>query len=160
METASGGWWFVVNLPVSIAALLGFTIGSQILDLTRTTTAARAMLRGVVVASCSYLGLVVLNICLAIVFSAHQPRGGQSLGSAVWWILFVYGVGAIFVGWLILIAGGWAGFLLHSASRSETLRGPIMKAHRVSRQAVYWLTGLVAFVLVLANSVILWVLFK
>lgn len=157
-RTDSQGWWFFADLPVSIAALLGFTTGSRILDSTRTRSGARAIVRGVMVAALSYLGLVVINIVLAIVFSPGQSIGNESVESAVGWILIIYGIGAIYVGWIVLIAGGLAGGLLYMTSLSKTLAVSLRKAHRVRRNTVYAWTAVATLILIVANAITLLVL--
>ena len=151
----SRGLWFFAELPISIAAFCGFTIGSRILDVIRKTNPLRVMLRGIAVAVSSYLGMIVTNIVLAIMFSRRESMGGQSILRGLQWILIMYGIGAIFIGWIIVIAGGIAGLLLSLTSQTKILRATLIKAHRVSRNTVYAWIAAVALILFAANALIL-----
>ncbi|MFS8085645.1 MAG: hypothetical protein ACMG6H_08450 [Acidobacteriota bacterium] len=153
-HSAMSGMWFFAALPVSIAAFFGFTIGSLVLDSARTRSASRVMLRGMMVSTLSYLGLAVAHVCFAIIFSDDQSRGAQSIQSVVVWMLLIYGVGAIYVGWLVLIAGGMAGLLLFRASLTETLRANLGESRRVNRKTVYAWNVLTALILISFNAVL------
>ena len=113
------------------------------------------MLRGIAVAVSSYLGMIVTNIVLAIMFSRGESMGGQSILKGLQWILIIYGIGAIFIGWIIVIAGGIAGLLLSLTSQTKILRATLIKAHRVSRNTVYAWIAAVALILFAANALIL-----
>lgn len=151
VRTDSQGWWFFLNLPVSWAAFFGFTIGSRILDVARHRSPSGVLVRGIAVAVSSYLALPATNVILAVLFLDYKSGMGQSFGSFLLWMLIIYGVGAIWVGWIIVIAGGIAGLLLYRVSQSEILRTRLMKARRVNKKSVYAWTALAIAMLFAAN---------
>jgi hypothetical protein len=145
------GRWSFIEFPVSLAAFFGFAIGSRILDLRKTQSAFRAMLRGMVVAVASYLAMPVITVVVRV-FSASPPGSGHlSFSNLVYWMLVIYGVGAILFGWFVVIAGGAAGYLLQRLSRKEMLQKLVARS-RVSARRAYWLNGGFALVLVAANA--------
>jgi hypothetical protein len=101
-----------VLLPISSAAICGFIFGSAILDRSRVKTSAEAKNRGFNVAVFSYIlyNLMLLPTAFLINYSnGIEPTTSNVIGGVA--LIFFYG--SIFVGWLILIVGSYAGWLLH-----------------------------------------------
>ena len=145
------GFWFFVLFPISLAAFYGFVIGSRILDLERLGP-WRATLRGMAVAVLSYLSMPVINGIAAILYSPRLGAFFESPESILYWMVVIYGVGAVFVGWIIVIAGAIAGLLLDKLSTNEIFRQIITDAPRVTRGKKYVLNVLAALILLAANA--------
>ena len=111
------GIWFFFVFPVSAAAFFGFWVGARIVDFERKRTPSRAMLRGMLVAICSYLAMPASYVIVGAFAFKSEP-----LANMVYWVLLIFGVGAVLVGWLVVIAGGVAGLLLFWASGKEGLQ--------------------------------------
>jgi hypothetical protein len=140
------GIWFFLVFPISIAVFFGFSVGARILDFDRKRTPSRAMLRGMLVAICSYLAMPASFIIVGAFASESEP-----LANLVYGILLIFGMGAVLVGWLVVIAGGAAGLLLLWASGKEELQTIIKTAPRVSAKKAYLLIGAAGVVVLLIN---------
>jgi hypothetical protein len=97
---------FVV-LPLCLATFFGFTIGSQILDDRLVMRDGTAALWGVVVAVASYAGMMAGYTILGSI-GVRDADPFKLLIS----FLAIAGIGAVFLGWLIVIAGAISGWLL------------------------------------------------
>ena len=146
--------WFFFWFPISLAAFHGFVIGSRILDRERLGP-WRAALRGIAVAVFSYLSMPAINGIAAILFSPRLGAFTESPESVLYWMLVIYGVGALFVGWIIVIAGAIAGLLLDKLWTQEIFRQIITDAPRVTRRKKYALNGLAALILIAANAILI-----
>jgi hypothetical protein len=153
-ESGLKGSWFFVGLPVSLAAFFGFAIGYRILDFERTRSGFRAMLRGIVVAVSSYLAMPALDMFGVSVFSQGGFPQHHSIYMQMYWVLLIYGVGAVLVGWLIVIAGAVGGYLLERVSHKERLR-EIVATARVSPGRAYAFNAAAALFLVVFNASLL-----
>ena len=151
----SGGLWFLSEFPISLAAFYGFAVGSRILDLERPRSAFRAMLRGIAVAVLSYLSLPVSNLVFGMLSAPGENMQRPSLSVLLYFTLVIYAVGAVLVGWLIVIAGAVAGLLLDWMGHNEKLRKVLSAAPRVTRRRAYELIGVAAIILTTANAVFL-----
>jgi len=107
--------WFFCAIPISAAALCGFSVGYRIIDPMNETTAWRAALRGALVAILSYVLFMAAYGVLAVVLSGSRQNG--SVVDTVSTLLTIFLIGVVLVGWLILISGAVAGWLLFVASK-------------------------------------------
>ena len=114
-------------VPVSAAALCGFTVGSRLADGSETITDFRAAGRGVAVALLSYvlfmafwLGAIVLGGVLPN--QSQNPSQNWSIGGFLGWFAVMFVFGLVFIGWLIVGAGAFAGLLLKYISTSSWFR--------------------------------------
>jgi hypothetical protein len=97
---------FFLLLPVLMGAFFGFLIGSRILNERIVTRSWSAIRHGVLVAILSYVGFMLIYTALAGLNASGQNPHFINYLIAVWVI------GAILVGWLIIIAGAIEGWLL------------------------------------------------
>jgi hypothetical protein len=105
------------------------------------------MKRGLLVALNSYLIFVLMFVAIA----------GLSSGDA-WFINLLYGAitlffyGALFVGWIIAIAGALSGWSLYHLSRRDTLEPTLIGSRRINKQTLKkW--SLMAVLIFLASSI-------
>lgn len=140
------GVWFFLVFPVSAAAFFGFSVGARILDFERKRSASRVMFRGMSVAILSYLAMPASFIIAGAFTAKSQPFGNMAS-----WIVVIFGVGAVLVGWLVVIAGGVAGLLLFWASGKEGLQTIIKKEPRVSAKKAYLLIAAAGLLVLLVN---------
>ena len=143
------GLWFFLVFPVSAAAFFGFWVGARILDFERKRSASRVMFRGMFVAILSYLAMPATFI-IGGAFTRSEP-----LGDIVYGVLVIFGVGAVLVGWLVVIAGGVAGLLLFWASGKEGLHTIIKGEPRVRAKQAYLLIGGAGLLVLLVNVLML-----
>jgi hypothetical protein len=94
---------------------MGFIYGCRIIDPLYSISAGGAALRGALVAFFSY----VLFITLYGVIVLTNFLKAASLSDAAGIIVLVFVVGFILVGWLLLIIGAVAGWLLFRVSRKD-----------------------------------------
>jgi hypothetical protein len=125
------GVWLFAVLPISTAALMGFIFGWQIVDPNQRTTPTYAALQGMLVALFSY-------VLFTIVFGAwltwaDASSGAVSVSTVVPMLITIFLVGFVFVGWLVLIAGAIAGWLLFR-SFSKKPRPLLKRIGRESRE--------------------------
>ena len=73
----------------------------------------------------------------------------------VYWVLLIFGVGAVLVGWLVVIAGGVAGLLLFWASGKEGLQTLFKTTPRVSAKKAYLLIAAAGGIILLINVLFL-----
>ena len=151
----SSGVWFFVGLPVSLAAFYGFVIGCRILDRQRNRSPFRVMLLGIAVAAFSYLSMPAIHMMAAILFPQPPTIWDESLSRMFYWMLLIYGVGAILVGWLVVFAGAVAGLMLDWLSGKERLWKMLTKAPRVTKRRAYGFIGVAAIILISANGILL-----
>jgi hypothetical protein len=144
--------WLFILVPVSIACVLGSTIGVRILDMSPAPPAA---LIGVAVAVLSYLGLALVHISSMSLLRGDNLNNNQTIGDRLNMAITIYVVGAILVGWLIVISGGVAGTLLRIVSRTRILAGLINNSPRVSSTTALGLTIATVFLWLLANGAFL-----
>src|SRR6266852_4153901 len=122
--------WLFGIVPVSSAALAGFTVGSRIVDPTRRPTSGRAALRGISVALLSYVLFMAIYFG-SVALSSQFSGGNRSFENFPYWFLMIFVFGLIFVGWLIVIVGAIAGLLLHEFAAPAYLGSDLIKAPRV-----------------------------
>jgi len=142
--------WLFAAIPISAAALMGFMFGCQIVDPLFRTTAWRAALRGTLVAFLSYV-LFVVGYGVSAAVSTDLPRT-DSLIHGVSVMAFVFFIGLVLVGWLILIAGGLSGWLLYRVSKKHQGRFIDVPGESI-QTAKLWIA--VAILMFLANCVTL-----
>jgi hypothetical protein len=82
-------------------------------------------------------------------------NNNQTIGDRLNMAITIYVVGAILVGWLIVISGGVAGTLLRIVSRTRALAGLINNSPRVSSNTALSLTIATVFLWLLANGAFL-----
>jgi hypothetical protein len=95
-----------ISLPISMAAFFGFLIGSKILNPEKTVRGGRAAGYGLLVAILSYLGFTLVFGGM-LLFQSSAPAV-EAIGG----FLTVFVVGALLVGWLIMLAGALGGLVL------------------------------------------------
>ena len=144
------GVWFFLAFPVSAAVFFGFSVGARILDFERKRSASRVMFRGMLVAILSYLAMPFSFIIANAFANRSEP-----FPNMVYWVLVIFGVGAVLVGWLVVIAGGVAGLLLFWASGKEGLHKIIKNEPRVSVKKAYLLVGVAGLLVLLLNVLML-----
>jgi len=139
-------WMFGV-LPIVTAAYFGLTLGAKIFS-TEIDGAGKAIGRGLLVAFVSYAALTVL-VSIVITF----PGGGSKELVNPVAALPVFGFGLVFVGWLVALAGGMAGWLLFRISRSleQQLSGESLEIHGLKRRTSK-VTNVTGLVLLLAST--------
>lgn len=142
--------WFFLVFPISAAAFFGFSVGARILDFERKRSASRVMFRGMSVAILSYLAMPAGFIVAGAFTTKSEP-----FTKMVSWVLLIFGVGAVLVGWLVVIAGGVAGLLLFWASGKEGLHTIIKGEPRVSAKQASVLIGAAGLLVLLVNALIL-----
>jgi len=126
--------WMFAELPIATAAFFGYTRGAVILDSLRVTGGLRAAIRGLEVAFGSYVVFILLFYSVVTLANIPREGNGQSVDLSAPVAVFFYGL--VFVGWLIVLAGAWAGWLLFRMSRKEAWREKLSRRLRVSRQNV------------------------
>src|SRR6266581_3094259 len=115
--------WVFAELPLVSAALLGFTMGAAILDPKRVRHPWQAGLRGILVAALSYpLFMATWLLPGTLGLATKGTSEAQPEFSAV---LMMFLLGAIFVGWLIVLAGFAAGVLLFALAQREAFRARV-----------------------------------
>jgi hypothetical protein len=145
----------IMALPIAIASFLGFALGSRILDSRQRRSGPRSMVLGMLIAFLSYLMMPIFNLVWVLILGGPGVDYQNALATSAYWILAVWGVGAILVGWLLLIVGGMAGFLLFKASMGETMQRKLAQSPRVSKQTAYaW--NAIGPVFLIAVIVLLW----
>jgi hypothetical protein len=127
----------LMALPIAIASLFGFTLGSRILDSQQKRSAPRSVVLGMLIAFLSYLTMPIFHLVWALILVGQGFESQNALTIDPYWILAIWGVGAILVGWLLLIAGGTAGFLLFKFSLRETVQRKLAQSPRVSKEKAY-----------------------
>jgi hypothetical protein len=156
-ETASSVVPFLL-LPVWVASFFGFAFGAQILDLQRPRSAPRSMLIGMVVAILSYLTMPLAQLLAIMIFGSRNAMLASPT-NALYWILLVWGVGAILVGWLLVIVGGVAGFLLFKFSLADIVQQQLSQSRRISKQqtliwiALYACVAIAVTILLVSGSI-------
>jgi hypothetical protein len=134
-------WMFGV-LPIVTAAYFGLTLGATILS-PDIDSNFKAIKRGLQVAFGSYVTLMAL-VAIVMTIANFPPRGSENFVNPLG-VLPLFGIGLLFVGWLVALAGSIAGWLLFRISPSlEYLLSDSLKSYglkgRTSRLAA--LTGL------------------
>ena len=133
--TAPVGLSIFVALPLCLAAFFGFVFGSTILNDAKVAGGWKAAWHGARVGLLSYVAYVLFY---AIIMAANAKAGIAELAAAVFTIFFF---SALFVGWLIPIAGALGGWLLFrfswtSLSASNTTWTSESHARRLNQRAV------------------------
>ena len=117
-----------VLIPISIAFIFGVTLGSDILNPNKVRTAKEAMIKGLNVSLLSYVVFVLL---FALYFGIYQtifdrnPHEFLTVDFAknlLFGLVIVVFFGTIVVGWLVLIVGTLAGWLLFKCRLVSKLR--------------------------------------
>lgn len=108
-----------IAVPVAMAGFFGFVIGSRILNDGIVTRGRSAAIYGAIVAVLSYLGFM---FAYAIILLANAPK---QIFEAMGNMLTVFAIGAVLVGWLIVLAGAFGGWLLFRFSWNS-LRAPVV----------------------------------
>ncbi|HZO88421.1 MAG TPA: hypothetical protein VFB38_08780 [Chthonomonadaceae bacterium] len=103
--------WFLSLCPALIAGIWGsFWWGASILTDEQMTN-GRAVLRGVWIA---FLSWITFALVWAIGFGWHDPVEGPNF-MGLFWLIFLFG--SIWMGWLMALVGGVAGWLLYRVAR-------------------------------------------
>ena len=103
--------------PAVIAGACGMGFGVDILDRSTVNTTWRATLLGIRVACISFLTYML--ILAAVTWVADGRREPLLL---LYMVLFYLVGGAVFFGWLIVLVGAAAGWLLYLSSRTAPRR--------------------------------------
>lgn len=132
--------------PISIAAFCGFSIGSRILNEGIVSRPLSAVIHGAGIAILSYLGFwLAATVIMAL-------NATKNIADVLGAMLSLFGVGAILVGWLIILAGSFSGWLLFRLSRNWV--GAWLSAETKKRTAVRMNSW--AAVVLLAALLICW----
>lgn len=99
-----------IFLPVSMAAFFGFSFGTRIMNDQIVSRASRAVIHGMLIAALSYLGFMLAYTVIILLVTSRDPF------EIFTGILRLFAVGAILVGWLILLIGAFSGWLLFKVS--------------------------------------------
>jgi hypothetical protein len=120
-----GVLWIFGEIPAATAAFFGFTLGSRIVDPLRNTSAWRAALQGIAVASLSYV--VFMTFYIGSIWI-------QSLGTSLnmGFVLLVMLIGSFAVAWLVELSGSLAGWLLCRYSCQADVWQLLLNAPRVT----------------------------
>jgi hypothetical protein len=121
-------------VPLVAAAVLGFTFGASILDPLKVARARTAALKGMIVVARSYLLFTTALLLRALLprLCSGEGQGMGGIGDLLGWFLFILEVGAVFVGWLILLAGAIAGALLFRLAERAEFRSHIVNPYRTT----------------------------
>jgi len=117
--------WLFAAIPISSAALLGFIFGCQIVDPYSRITSGRAALRGMALASFSFVLTIVACGMLAAVSTNLSWSDSLVRSAEIMFLTFIFGF--FVVGWLVVIIGALAGWLLYRVSSKDSalfLKGP------------------------------------
>ena len=133
---------FIV-IPVLMAAFFGFVWGSRILNDEIVKSGGNAVRHGIIVGVLSYAGFVV-----AFVVGQIANATGQVVEVLVS-ILYVGAIGALLVGWLIVIAGGLSGWLLFRYSFSNANTAATWTDKQAAMKLNYGAAGVLVFSLFL-----------
>jgi len=98
--------------PVLLAGIFGFLIGADILNPTKVKASRQAAVRGLLVAVLSWLTFTVVVSILA-------PFTEPFRVNPISWFIGMFLISALLVGWLILIVGIAAGWLLYKHKMSH-----------------------------------------
>lgn len=134
---------FIV-MPLAIAAFFGFFIGSRILNDGVVTSGSKAALHGALVGILAFLGHMVAYTAMS---AANTSAGlGQVVGSA----LAIFYVGALMVGWLVVLSGALGGWLLFRFSWNS-LHAPLTTwTHRTRAIRLNWMAAAALVVVLIA----------
>ena len=124
-----GALWLFGEVPVVIAAFFGFTVGSRIVDPFTDTSAGRAALRGIGVAGLSYV--VFMAFYIASIAVQYFSNNGDS-GFLAYVILAMILVSLLTMGWLIVLSGALAGWLLCGLSCRTNFCEWLLNTPRIS----------------------------
>jgi hypothetical protein len=126
-----------VALPVCMAAFFGFTIGSSILDDHLVTRGGYAVVYGVLVAVASYVGMMGGYFALVFFSTFLNSRSGQDPLETISSFLTLFAIGVLLVGWSIVLAGAFSGWLLF---RWNSLSAPSISwvDKDAARRLNYW----------------------
>lgn len=140
--------WIFAEVPVASAALLGFLLGPPIMNTNKRSSGA---LRGLSIATMSY-PLFMASWFLAAIPS--DDRGYKPvLSELVAELLLAAAVGAMYVGWLIVIVGIVAGVILRQTSDSQSFQKRWLGPNQVDHgRAALW--SAVAIVIYLINGLV------
>jgi Ankyrin repeats (3 copies)/Ankyrin repeat len=106
-----------VFLPISMAAFFGFLTGSSILNESVVRGSFSAATRGALVAILSYFGFALAYGSVVVFQTSRNP-------DALAGVIKVFLIGAVLVGWLIVITGALGGWLLFQAHRRWAFSTP------------------------------------
>jgi hypothetical protein len=112
-------------VPISAAALFGFTFGAKIVDRSTGQSGKSAAYRGATVALFAFVAYLIL---------AYVFLGGLAGTITITAFLYFAGIAFIFVGWLVLVIGALAGFTLYKLSYTPDFKRWSAKKPRVSRK--------------------------
>ncbi len=128
-----------VALPLCMATFFGFTIGSRILDEQLVARGRNAAGYGALVAVASYGGMMGAYVMLMVLSSFTNSRGVQDPFEMMLSVLTVFLIGALWVGWSIVIAGAIGGWLLFCWSWSSLSAPSISWVDQdAARRLNYW----------------------
>jgi hypothetical protein len=102
-----------ILLPISMAAFLGFSVGSRILNDRIVKRGWSAVIHGALVAILSYFGFILGYAAIVSLATFRAPLDVISS------FLRVFFLGAVLVGWLIVLAGAFSGWLLFRVGRNR-----------------------------------------
>ena len=103
--------WFTI-IPLLITGLLGSLIGAAILDPFKVTSGWHAALRGLIIAVLVFL----ISSILISVWDSYNNEYTSFIGTFLMMLI----IGSMVIGWLALIVGTFAGWLLYRLKISRT----------------------------------------
>ena len=105
-------------LPISISGLCGYRVGVSIFDPNQVKTAKQAVVQGIKVALWSYAIFAILwsvIVIISMMISERMPNQGfiiPLLQFTLGALVMVGVIAAVVLGWLVILAGATAGWLL------------------------------------------------
>jgi hypothetical protein len=97
-------FWFMI-VPLFVTGMIGSLFGASILDLRKVRSGWRAALRGLLVGVIAFL-LSSIIISFWIAYTDEYQNFARTL-------IMMVGVGLLVVGWLVVVTGVFAGWLLY-----------------------------------------------
>lgn len=152
-NTSGGGdSFFLIGIPILLAATAGFSVGARILDRSTTRSGFGAVWKGVLTAGLSFIVYLVLLSVVAgfTAYSAIRESGELLNAVAGVFVLYLY-YGSMILGWIVLISGALSGALLHAFSSLAV--APAANSERAGGPGK-GLVALISFVFVLATCIV------
>ena len=120
-------------VPVISAAYFGFALGVRILSPPESNGGGKAIGLGLLVAFASYATFISIDFIVAAL-SMSPPHEGEEYVNPLG-VLMLFLAGLLYVGWLIALAGGLAGWLLFMISRNRAIRKWLLRESLLRRRS-------------------------
>jgi hypothetical protein len=140
------GVWFSLEMPVVLAAALAFALGAPLVRGLRVGM-LKAALRGILIASMTYLVLVISWVM------AHAISSGSNAADALVAMVTVGSFGALLFGWPIVISGAIAGMTLAFFTHRPVFVSRVLLPSLTDRSTIHWCYFLVILI-VITNALI------